>query len=135
GVGFWFPGQGRYLQESGWPVGLPAAGGQRVVTPIDEGGSRVAVLVHGASVLDDPRLVSAVASATRLAVSNASLQVEVRARVAEVEESRRRIVEAADEQRRRLGLELRVGAEQRLARVGELISDLEPELGRLLAHA
>ena len=134
-LGYWFPEQGRYLQESGRPVELPAAAGERVVTPIDEGGSRVAVLVHDASVLDDPGLVSAVASAARLAVSNASLQVEVRARVAEVGESRRRIVEAGDEQRRRLELELRAGAEQRLARVGELISDLEPELERQLAGA
>jgi signal transduction histidine kinase len=133
-VGYWFPEQGRYLQESGRPIELPAEG-ERMVTPIDEGGSRVAVLVHDASVLDDPGLVSAVASATRLAVSNASLQVEVRARVAEVEESRRRIVEAGDEQRRRLGLELRDGAEQRLARVGELLSDLEPEFARQLADA
>ena len=43
------------------------------------------------------------AAATRLAVSNARLQAEVRERVSEVEASRRRIVEAADEQRRRLG--------------------------------
>src|SRR5439155_3987796 len=71
----------------------------------------------------------------RLAVSNARLQAEVRARVAEVEASRRRIVEAGDEQRRRLELELRGGAGRRLARVGELISDLEPELARRLEEA
>jgi signal transduction histidine kinase len=132
-VGYWFPEQGRYLQESGEPIELPAEG-ERMVTTIDEGETRVAVLVHDAFALDDPSLGSAVASATRLAVSNASLQVEVRARVAEVEESRRRIVEAGDEQRRRLGLELRDSAEQRLARVGELISDLEPELAGQLAR-
>jgi signal transduction histidine kinase len=132
-LAYWFPEQGRYLQESGRPIELPGADGQRVVTPIHEGGSRIAVLVHDASVLDDPGLVSAVASATRLAVSNASLQVDVRARVAKVGESRRRIVEASDEQRRRLEQELRDGAEQRLARVGDLISDLEPELERQLA--
>jgi len=114
-VGYWFPEQGRYLQESGRPIELPAADGERVVTSIDENGSRVAVLVHDITVLDDPGLVSAVASATRLAVSNASLQMEIRARVAEVEKSRRRIVEAGDAQRRRLELELRDGAEQRLA--------------------
>jgi signal transduction histidine kinase len=134
-LGYWFREQGRYLQESGRPIELPTADGARVVTPIDEAGTRVAVLVHDASVLDDPGLVSAVASAARLAVSNASLQAEVRARVAQVGESRRRIVEAGDEQRRRLELELRDGAEQRLARVGELISDLEPELERQLAGA
>jgi signal transduction histidine kinase len=87
------------------------------------------------AVLDDPGLISAVASAARLAVSNAQLQAEVRDRVAEVEASRRRIVEAADTQRRRLEQELRAGAEQRLARVAELVSDVDPELERQLEEA
>ena len=70
------------------------------LTPILDDGERVAVLVHDVALLDDPALMSAVAAATRLAVSNARLQAEVRERVAEVEASRRRIVAAADEQRR-----------------------------------
>ena len=41
----------------------------------------------------------------------------------EVEASRRRIVEASDEQRGRLERELREGAERRLARVAELLAD------------
>jgi signal transduction histidine kinase len=47
----------------------------------------------------------------------------VRERVREVEASRRRIVEAGDAQRRRLERELRDGAEQRLARVTDLLAD------------
>src|SRR6266508_4575659 len=50
--------------------------------------------VHDAAVLDDPVLVNAVAAAAGVAVANARLQAEVRARVAEVQASRRRIVEA-----------------------------------------
>jgi hypothetical protein len=134
-IGYWLPEQGQYMHESGRPVELPSAGAERVVTPIDQGGHRVAVLVHDAAVLDDPGLISAVASATRLAVSNARLQAEVRARVVEVEASRRRIVEAADEQRRRLELELRQGAQRRLARVAELVVDVDPELERQLVDA
>ena len=127
-IGYWLPEQGQYVHESGRPIELPSAGTERVVTPIDQGGHHIAVLVHDATVLDDPGLISAVASATRLAVSNARLQAEVRARVAEVEASRRRIVEAADEQRRRLELELRQGAQRRLTRVAELVGDVDPEL-------
>jgi signal transduction histidine kinase len=134
-VGYWLAEQDQYVQESGEPIELPEAGAERVVTPIDQGGHRVAALVHDAAVLDDPGLVSAVASATRLAVSNAQLQAEVRARVAEVEASRRRIVEAADEQRRRLELELRQGAQRRLTRVAELVGDVDPELELQLVGA
>jgi signal transduction histidine kinase len=56
-------------------------------------------------------------------VSNARLQAQVRARVLELAASRRRIVEAADAQRRRLERELRDGAERRLAFVAGLIEE------------
>jgi signal transduction histidine kinase len=134
-IGYWLAEHGHYADESGRPIELPAAGAERVVTPIDEGGHHVAALVHDAAILDDPGLISAVASAARLAVSNAQLRAEVRARVAEVDASRRRIVEAADEQRRRLELELRQGAQRRLARVAELVIDVDPELERELDGA
>jgi len=58
-----------------------------------------------------------------MAVSNARLQVDVRARVLELAASRRRIVDAADAQRRRLERELREGAERRLAEVASLLSE------------
>jgi signal transduction histidine kinase len=121
-VGYWLPGQRRYVDEAGRPVALPAAGARRAVTPVEENGRRVAVLVHDLAVLDDPALLAAVGSAARLAVANARLQAQVSARVEEVEASRRRIVEASDEQRRRLERELREGAERRLAHVAELLS-------------
>jgi signal transduction histidine kinase len=121
-VGYWLPRQHRYVDEAGRPVALPAAGARRAVTPVEENGQRVAVLVHDLAVLGDPALLAAVGSAARLAVANARLQAEVSARVGEVEASRRRIVEASDEQRSRLERELREGAERRLAQVAELLS-------------
>src|SRR5215831_7000603 len=122
-VGYWLPRQGQYVDEAGRPVALPAAGGRRAVTPVEENGQRVAVLVHDLAVLGDPALLAAVGSAAQLAVANARLQAEVSARVGEVEASRRRIVEASDEQRSRLERELREGAERRLAHVAELLCD------------
>jgi signal transduction histidine kinase len=120
-VGYWLPGERRYVDESGQPVVLPAAGAGRVVTPVEENGQRVAVLIHDLAVLDEPALLSAVGAAARLAVANARLRAEVSARVDEVEASRRRIVEASGEQRNRLEHELREGAERRLAHVAELL--------------
>src|SRR5215472_6798895 len=122
-VGFWLPEQGRYVDEAGRPVELPAVGAGRAVTPVEDNGRRAAVLVHDAAVLDDPALLAAVGSAARLAVANARLRADVSARVGEVNASRRRIVEASDEQRGRFERELREGAERRLAHVAELLSD------------
>jgi hypothetical protein len=130
-VGYWLPGEGRYVDEAGRPVELPVAGGERAVTAIEQDGEAVAALVHDASVLGDPRLVAGVAAAARLAVANARLQAQVRSRVAEVAASRRRIVQAADTQRRGLERRLRRGAEQRLGRVAELIAGSGPPLAEV----
>jgi signal transduction histidine kinase len=114
-------------------VELPITGTERAVTPIEHDGEPVAALIHDAPVLSDLGLVAGVASAARLAVSNVRLRAEVRARVDEVAVARRRIVEAADAQRRALEQRLRRGAGQRLARVAELISDSGPPLADVAA--
>jgi signal transduction histidine kinase len=103
---------------------LPTRHQERSVTYVDDGGQPVAVLVHDRALLDDPQLLAAAASAARLAASNARLQGEVRAGVAQVAASRRRLVEAGIEQRRRLEEELRVGAERRLAAVAGRLARL-----------
>jgi signal transduction histidine kinase len=130
-VGYWLPGDGRYVDEAGRLVQLPPAGAGRAVTPLEQDGEPIAALVHDTSVLGDPGLVANVASAAGLAVSNVRLQAEVRAQVAEVAASRRRLVEAADAQRRGLERRLRRGAEQRLARVAELLADSGPPLAEV----
>src|SRR5262249_35191911 len=122
-IGYWVGDHGQYVDEAGRPLDIPAADADRAVTPIGDDGRRVAVLIHDAAVLDDPRLLAEVASAARLAVSNARLQAEVRARVGDVRASRRRIVEAADVQRQWLERELREGPERRLDRVVALLAD------------
>jgi hypothetical protein len=125
-VAYRLPGAAGYVDEAGRPVALPAAGGVRTITYLHEGDQQIGALVHDAAVLGDPALVNAVAAAAGVAVANARLQAEVRARVAEVEASRRRIVEAGDAERRRLERELREGAEVRLAHVTDLLVDGGP---------
>ena len=111
------------VDEGGRPVELPAPGSGRTVTPIEDAGEQVAVLVHDDAVLADPGLVESVAAAARLAVANARLQAEARARADQLEASRRRIVEAGDAQRRRLEQELRDGVERRLDAVAALLAE------------
>ena len=120
-IAYWLPEAGGYVDERGNPVVLPAAGSGGSVTMIEQRGERIAALVHDATVLDDPALSDAVASAARLALSNVRLRAEVRRQVAELDASRRRILEARDAQRRRLQQELRAGAGQRLTEVKEFL--------------
>jgi signal transduction histidine kinase len=63
---------------------------------------------------DDPALLDAVAAAAAIALDNARLNVELRARLDELRGSRARIVEAGDRERRRIERDLHDGAQQRL---------------------
>ena len=113
-VGYWSPETQEYVDSSGRRLSLPIAGSGRATTTIDGPTDPIGVLIHHPSVLDDPGLAESIATATRLASVNARLQAEVRAQLSELDASRRRIVTAGDEERRRLEQRLRQGAEQRL---------------------
>jgi signal transduction histidine kinase len=118
-VGYSLPNGRDFVDSEGRPFALPNPGSERSVTMIEGEGRPLAALVHDPAVLDDPGLREAVSSAAQLAAANARLQAEVRARVAELRASRRRIVEAGAEERRRLERRLREGAEERLELLAE----------------
>ena len=132
-VGYWAPALGRYVDEAGGAVATPSGHAGRKVTEIEHDGQRVAIVVHDDALAGDRQLTAAIARATGLVVSNARLQAEVRERVADVAASQRRIVEAADEQRARLELELRGGPLRRLERVGVLVGQLDDDLAQRVA--
>jgi signal transduction histidine kinase len=121
-IAYWVPEANGYVDEGGTPVTLPQAGSGKAVTEMEQQGERIGVLVHEASVSEEPGLVEAVASAAKIALSNVRLRAEVRRQVAELDASRRRILEAGDAQRQRLQQELRAGAGQRLEEVRELLN-------------
>jgi signal transduction histidine kinase len=120
-IAYWLPDATGYVDERGNRIELPAAGSGKAVTVVEHEGERIAALVHDAAVLDDPVLVDSVALAARIALSNVRLQADVRRQVAELENSRRRVLEAGDAQRRRIQQQLQVRAGQRLARVQEFL--------------
>jgi len=125
-----------WVDETGRPVRLPVSGEQRAVRVIDD----LAALVHDPAALRDDALARSVDSALRLALVNVRLQADVAARLRELELSRRRLVEAGADERRRLREQLRAGAERHLvaadaalATAPELRAELEAartDLGR-----
>jgi len=118
-VGYWLPNAAAFVDSEGRAFALPDPGSERSVTRIEREGQPVAALVHDPAVLEDPGLREAVSSAAQLAAANARLQAEVRAQVAELRASQLRILEAGDEEGRRLERRLHEGAEQRLERLAE----------------
>jgi signal transduction histidine kinase len=132
-IGYWLAEQDGYVDETGRPLVLPVDDERRAVMLIEDSGTPLAALIHDPAALDDPELLSGITAAAKLALANARLQAEVRARVEQVKASRRRLVEAADEQRRQLERELRQTTEQQLAEVDELLGDGGPQLAGVKA--
>jgi signal transduction histidine kinase len=122
--------RGGWVDEAGRPVALPEGardgdgGARRAVTSIGEAGAPIAALVNDPAALSDPELVAAVAAAARLAVANVRLQAEIAGRLEDMAASRRRLMEAGDEERRRLGERLGEGPEARLAEVAARLERL-----------
>ena len=142
-IALWLPDRGTYADVDGRPIELPADGPRRAVTRIAHEGQPIAALIHDSSLRDDPELIDSAAAAARLALENARLQAEVKAQLAQVEESRARIVAAGDEQRRRIERDIHDGAQQRLVALAlelraaqrRLGDDLQPGVDDVLADA
>jgi signal transduction histidine kinase len=113
-LGLWLPDRGVWADEHGREIQV-SEDRARAVTYV---GERLAVLIHDRDLLDQPRLLESVGSAARLALENERLQAQLRAQLAELRDSRTRIIRAGDEERRRLERDLHDGAQQRLLALG-----------------
>ncbi len=117
-LGRWDPERAEYQDSAGAPLAERSADKHRATARVDGPDGRLGLLVHDPAVLDDPRLLTSVIAATRLALDNARLNTELEARLAEARASRARLVRAEDEARRRLERDLHDGAQQRLLGIG-----------------
>ena len=109
-------------------VHRPADETNRSVTVIERDGVRIAAIVHDPSLRDEPALLEAVTAGAGIALENAQLHAELRARLEELQGSRARIVEAGRNERKRLERNLHDGAQQRLIALSLELSLLEDEL-------
>jgi signal transduction histidine kinase len=113
-LAYWLPDSGQHVDAEGRPVELPPPGAGRAVTEVERDGRRIGAIVHDTALLDDPEQVRAAGVAAALALENARLEAELRAKVEELSASRARIVESGYAARRRLERDLHDGAQQRL---------------------
>ncbi|MEY2515093.1 MAG: hypothetical protein QOJ89_2451 [bacterium] len=133
---------GGWIDDAGQPVTLPSAGADRAVTPIKRGGEEVGALVHDPILLRSRERMQTACAAAGLALDNERLQADLRARLGDLRESRTRIVEAGDRERRRVERNLHDGAQQRLMGVTMVVrlaearaKGVDPDLDGLLTEA
>jgi signal transduction histidine kinase len=123
-LAYWLPEFDSWVDAKGRPTSLPEEDSERATKLIERDGAPMAALVHDPSLAEEPELLDAVSAAAAMALDNERLQAELRARLDELHGSRQRVIEAGQEERRRLERDLHDGAQQRLIA-------LSLELGRL----
>lgn len=107
---------GHFVDEAGRRLELDTLPAGRAALPISDETGVIGYVVHDAATLDDPALVDAVESATRIAVKNLRLRADVDASAHAIAASRGRVVSAADDQRRRMERRVAEGPIARLER-------------------
>jgi signal transduction histidine kinase len=112
GVQFAVPGDARWVDPAGRDV-RDAPG--RYVVLSDESGPMLRLLLAGRA--DQQEALAGLTPAAWLALRNAQLAAVVKARLADVQASQRRVVAMSDAERRRIERDLHDGAQQRLVSV------------------
>jgi PAS domain S-box-containing protein len=81
-IGYWVDEHQTYVDDDGHAFEPPSGNGPRASTVIERDGKRIAVLVHDASLLEEPEVIDGVASAAALTLEAERLKAEFRAQFA-----------------------------------------------------
>jgi len=127
-LAYWVPASARYVDSAGSPMQLPPPGGERAATVVERDGEPIAALIHDPALAEHQELVQSVCAAAALTLENARLQAELRARLAELQASRARLVEATEIERRRIERDLHDGTQQRLVSIAMTLGLAESKL-------
>jgi signal transduction histidine kinase len=106
-LGYRDPAGRGFRQHDGRDLTPPSPAQRRAWVPIDRADQPVAAMVLDETLTEDPELVRAAATATRVAVENGALEGELR-------ETRARVLRAGEAERKRIESELHDSAQQRL---------------------
>jgi signal transduction histidine kinase len=110
---FWMPERGSYVDANGDPIELLEQHG-RGTAVITLGGRRIGAIEFDATLHADPEAVRAAGRVVAIAVDHERMTAELRASQRALRQSRARIVEAGDIERRRIARDLHDGLQVRL---------------------
>lgn len=114
-LAFRVAGQDRWVDADGQPVVLPEPSRtDRGWVGIDLSGSTIAAIVYDADLIDDPELVRAAGRVVALGVDRERLTAALRVSEQSLRRSRERIVQTADQERRRIAQDLHDGLQVKL---------------------
>ena len=108
------PDSGTYVDASGARLALPLTASDRAVSWVTREGRPVAAVIYDGELSDQDGFIEAVGAAALIRLERARLEAELKASTTELAESRVRLVESADAERRRLERDLHDGVQQDL---------------------
>jgi len=128
------PGADGWSDEAGraaeWPRPLGAGRAATVLPAGAERGREELVELHDAALRDDQDLLEGAGAMVLAAVRHGALEADLASALTDLEDSRRRIAEAADLERARIERDLHDGAQQRLVALRIRLSLAEDQIDR-----
>ena len=115
-VYYWSESVNGYVDADGRGA-VPATGPDRLVRQISGDGQFQAVIVADPALTEESELLEAAVASARLALENESLHAEVLAQLSQLRAAAARILNAGEQERRRIERDLHDGAQQRLLAV------------------
>ena len=140
-VCYWLADVGRYVNGHGRPIELPDADSRpaRGVASIELDGQQLGAIIFDPIAVDDTEIVRTAGRVVGVALDRERLAVQLRSSLDELYESRARIVEAGDRERRRVARDLHDGLQAQLVllaiRAQHLVDDASDPLAREAAIA
>ena len=125
---FWMSDRGAFVDADGRQLAPPVVGPRRGVSEVELAGQRVGAITYDPEAIGDRHLVRTAGQVVALAVDRERLTAELLANQAALHESRRRIVDAADRERRRVERNLHDGAQQHMTAVVMSLRMIEERL-------
>jgi signal transduction histidine kinase len=138
---FWWDWEREHYVDVQMQKGDLGASGTQAVTLIEYESRKIGAIVHDPELLERPEFLDAFVPSMRIAMERDRLHRDLTEKLAQLKASRLRIVEAAEEERRRLERNLHDGAQQRLVVVLLALHALEkrvrddPELKPIVSSA
>lgn len=113
-LGYFVAEREAYVDADGKPLQLPAPSSGRRHVGIELGERRVGAVIYDAVLIADPALVQAAGRVVAVAMDHERLTAELLASREQLQESRARLVEASDRERRRIAQNLHDGLQMKL---------------------
>ena len=113
-LGYFVAEREAYVDAAGKALELPSPSGGRRHVEISLGQRRIGVVIYDSVLIADPALVEAAGRVVAVAMDHQRLTAELLASREQVTESRARLVEASDRERRRIAQNLHDGLQMKL---------------------